>query len=306
MGETQARLRNSTSRNVMGVCSSDTGTIRRWAPGSAVRRSRCRGSARSARGRSADRRDAAEHARDVDEAGVGAHDAGRLGALEQLVAGARDRDAAGPEDRRRRSRSSPSISSRQRALRGREADELAQPGDERVPRLQVGRDRQPTGRSPRPRRGRRPRAGAGASGSGGRACRCRPARAVRCPRARPTCRPRRRPRAPQTRASRSCGGHLRAGGAAQSAVTSVSAFGHGARLLVRLTIGGTLRILNRRDPPISSGGCLHFSTDRSPKGFHSRVVHARQARFHAPSRSTARAPAPPTRQRCWPSSWPAT
>ena len=51
IGETQARLRNPTSRRLMGVCRSDMPGVRSRPAARAGRRSRCRGCARSARGR---------------------------------------------------------------------------------------------------------------------------------------------------------------------------------------------------------------------------------------------------------------
>ena len=113
---------------------------------------------------------------------------------------------------------------------------------------------------------------------------------VRCPRVTPTCRPRRTPRAQRRRASRNCAARPRARGRCERGVTSVSALDMGMRLRVRLTNGGTLRILKRRDPPISSGGSLHFITTG-----HKGDVLPWLPRSSSPLSSASSAPASPPR-----------
>ena len=155
---------------------------------------------------------------------------------------------------------------RERALRGREADELAQPCDERVPGLQVGE-------------------------VGGRAAdgldlvevdgleQVLARREVAVERADADLRA---PRDVLERGRRAVLGEglARRGDELLVVAARVRALGarrkrgdigfgvrHGARLLVRLTNGGTLRILKRRDPPISSGGSTPFYHRPPPKGF---------------------------------------
>ena len=262
IGEIQARLRNSTSRRVMGVCSSDMPGVRSRRPGAQAVDHDVEDPV-DLRGIGVDRRDAAEQARDVDEACVRTGVARSLRALQQAVTGARDCDTAGAEDLRVGADRAEHLLC-ERALRGREADELAQPRDERVPGLEVGK-------------------------AGGRAAdgldlvevdgleQMLARREVPVERADADLRPpgdvleRRRAAVCRERLAR-CGDELlvvaprvRALGARREGGHLGFGFRHGVRLLVRLTNGGTLRILKRRTPPISSGGSLHFITTR--RGF---------------------------------------
>ena len=80
--------------------------------------------------------DPADHLDDLGEVGVGAHDPGLLGALQQRLAGGEQRRAAALEQRRVAVDVVEQLVG-QRLLGGQVADEAVQPADERLPRRQV-------------------------------------------------------------------------------------------------------------------------------------------------------------------------